>query len=377
MVATCARSVSSHAAVPLLRDRAALSMLHLHVSDNLSSEADRLRAELRELWSVYEAIYTLINASTQDIRSGFGISRANIEEMTVPALRKARSGLRREVFDLKKRYGVLCSDTTLIRLARLVEVHAARGMTIIPKYMLDQFFANYGAALKGYEAFPAHIRIGIDPGKYRTRQGGAELYLVEAALFEDLCALANLLHDTDHSDTKVAIKRENAIVRSLIEACFRFMEAYLNGMAFDHSVRHHADLSDKDRDMLTEWDSSRVRTRYISFRDKLIQYPRIISGASAPPLTEDNCPPLKYVVEKAKVIRDAIVHPSPFLLPTEPTPEKDRAFYSLTKSDAFATLDAVLELTAQIQKGLGRSLKDLWWFHRPDRTGRFPDEVFR
>lgn len=339
-------------------------------------EADRLRQKLRHLWDVYEAIYILINASTKSIRLGFEQSKDNIEKIEVDLLPDLIVQLSKEVDGLKKKYGVITEDQLIVKIASMVEHLGRSGIAIIPKYIIEQLFSNYSAALKKFDKLSPHVRIGIDPGFFRTTQGTAELYLAEATLFEDMCALNNLIVDVPDTSTKVEKKRRDALVRSLIDACFRFIEAFLNGLAFDCNVREYERISEKDREVLTEWDNKRARTKYISLRDKILKYPKIVGRYSIPPLTEDNCAPLKHLLEKSKIFRDAITHASPFLEPGALVPEKDRAFYSVSVKDAMETLDAVIDLVEAIQAALGRPVEDLWWFHRKDGLGRFPDKVF-
>ncbi len=335
-----------------------------------------MRHKLRDLWDVYESIYVLINATTIDIRDGFIQSRANIADIDAGLLENLIVELGKKLDDLKQRYGVIAQDEVIVTIGNMVK-HSGEGrLALMPKYIIEQLFTNYQAALKKFNMLSPHVRIGIDPGIYRATQGTAELYLTEAALFEDLCSLNNLILDLGPSNEKVDVKRHDALIRSLIEACFRYLEAFLNGLAFDFNVREYDKISGKDRVVLTEWNNENKRTKYISFRDKILKYPKIIGGFSEPPILESNCPSLKYLMDKSKIFRDAIVHASPFLEPWDVAPEKERAFYSVSINDATKTLEATLDLTEVIQKTLGRPLEELWWFCKLDCDDRFPNKVF-
>jgi hypothetical protein len=293
------------------------------------SAEEQLRQKLCDLWDVYESIYVLINAATIDIREGFIQSRANIEDIEAELLEDLIVELGNKIDDLKQRYGVIAQDKVIVTISNIVKQSGEGQLALIPKYIIEQLFTNYQAALKKFDKLSPHVRIGIDPGTWRTSQGTAELYLTEAALFEDLCSLNNLILDLVTTKRKIDVKRRDALIRCLIEACFRYLEAFLNGLAFDFNVCEYDKISDTDRIVLTEWDNQNKRARYISFRDKITKYPKIIGGFSEPPILESNCPSFKYLMDKSKVFRDAIVHASPFIEPLDIVPEKERAFYSV------------------------------------------------
>ena len=47
------------------------------------------------------------------------------------------------------------------------------------------------------------------------------------------------------------------------------------------------------------------RAKAISFKDKLIKYPRIILGVQHSPLQPNNCPEMGFIIGKAKIVRDS------------------------------------------------------------------------
>ena len=337
---------------------------------------ERLIQKLTDLWDLYESLYVLVNGSTTEIQADFEQSRLNIQGFTNAQLRRLLPQLREKVVELKTRYGAIASDSDIVNMARLVKEVEGNQVALVPKYILETVFTNYRAVVKDFDSLPAHTRIGVYPGRFRAKQGTIELYLLEASLFEDMCSLNNMLVAFPRPEKKVDTKRYFAVARSLIDAAFRFMEAYLNGIAFDFHVRKHAELSVRDRDALSEWDSATNRTRYVSFRNKLIKYPQIIGGFKEPPLTEESCQELKSLLEKSKTYRDAIVHASPFLEPKELVPEKESAFYSLSAEDALKTVELVIAIVARIHEVLGRTPADLPWFRRRGPDGLFSEEVF-
>jgi hypothetical protein len=338
--------------------------------------AEKPIEELRYMWKTYEAIFVLINACTKEIRERFERSKKNLETYSSEQIAQAIVDLRKQINGLKSLYGVKADDRLLHYVANIVLSVSGNNVAIIPKYIIQEVFSDYEKAYKGFNKLPDHVRIAIDPGTFRTKVGSVELYQAEAALFEDVCALNNLLYTTKGAISKLEVKQHQAIVRSLIDACFRFLEAFLNGLAFDFLGKNQKTPEDRDIEILHEWDYKNDRARYVSFRDKLVKYPRIVGGHAASPLTEENCPAIRDLVEKSKVFRDAIVHHSPFIGPNEFIAEKDRAFYSVSMKDAVETVSSVLSYLFEVQKILGRTLDDLWWYCPPTAEGVFPERAF-
>jgi hypothetical protein len=149
----------------------------------------------------------------------------------------------------------------------------------MPAGMLADDFAIY-AKMK----LPPHAPVSIDPLCIGLNYpGGFEVRLLEASLFEDMCSLFNQSHECfaaiprSHSPgaiiRKIVAKRHASLMRSTVSAAFYFVEGYVNCLATDHVHAHGKQLSEKDRVLLTEWDSSRNRYRFVNTRDKLVQYP--------------------------------------------------------------------------------------------------------
>lgn len=126
--------------------------------------------------------------------------------------------------------------------------------------------------------------------------------------------------------------------------------------------------------LLTEWDPSRNRSRFISTRDKLIQYPRILTGQEFPPLDENNCAELQFFVTVAKDFRDAIVHASASLDPKEDYPKKELLIAGIKHLEVAKIVDAAISLVRKIDMLVkGREPK---WLHDREERGTFSDAVF-
>ncbi len=102
--------------------------------------------------------------------------------------------------------------------------------------------------------------------------------------------------------------REHGVAcRSCFLACFYFIEAYLNGIAWEW-VEEQPDL-----DKLSKRKQSMILdTSQVALKDKIIKYPDIIAGK---PLWADTDPILNTFLFELKPFRDSLVHPSPFAVP--------------------------------------------------------------
>lgn len=154
------------------------------------------------------------------------------------------------------------------------------------------------------------------------------------------------------------------------------MESYVNGVAFNFLARGGNAVDPKTRDYLSEWDSARKRPKFIKTRDKLVQYPRIVLGASHPPLQENNCPELAFIVTKAKQLRDSIVHASPIENPISLAPEKEAALYTLEFVDVEKTVDSVIDFVSKVETLLPGNLQYVDWLKKRSPDGLFSERVF-
>ncbi|WP_420643804.1 hypothetical protein [Candidatus Leptofilum sp.] len=89
---------------------------------------------------------------------------------------------------------------------------------------------------------------------------------------------------------------------------FNLMEAYLNGLAWDHINSHDiSNFSNRKKKLLKD-------TYSVSIRKKLEKYPRIIAEKELWDVQENN-EMLNAFLDIIKPFRDSLVHPSPFSAP--------------------------------------------------------------
>ena len=204
---------------------------------------------------------------------------------------------------------------------------------------------------------------------------------LEAVLYEDMCALFNIARESHlqrrEDESAKTLKRRLALQRATVVAAFNVIEAYLNGIAFNHVELHPEQIDEESKIMLTEWDSARNRARYISLRDKLLHYPKLIMNLEHPPLQESNCYEMKFLLEAAKALRDAIVHASPALTVATLEAEKEVAVHGVEFETVERVVDAVVALIRKLEEAVNDSDQRVrQWLLGRSPDGFFPDTAF-
>lgn len=349
-----------------------------HKIKTLPLQKDREMA--KNLFREYEAIYTLINAMTVDNRKIISISYDAIDKMDKELLLKNIEKIKAEIDELRIKYGIKADRSGLIKILEAAR-DTKKGMLLIPKYNIRKLFSNYEKVLIDFDTYPEHTRIGIDIGLYRKIQGKVELFLLETVLFENMCALFNLYKEQHmklnrQEDSKRLIKTVDSLGRATVTMAFFFVEAYLNGLSADYYLKNENKLDKKDAMLLAEWDFTRKKPRYLSLKDKVLQYPRIILSTQHPPLQENNCQELSFIISRAKDIRDAIVHASS--LPNLETyvPGKEEAVFNINYTEVEQVVDNAIILIRKIETTISGNDKRLFWIVGRSADGFFSEETF-
>lgn len=339
------------------------------------------RARYRNLLREYEAICFILNKFTQEDRAALANSYADQNRLKKGDLRKRISMLKVDISELRQEFAIKASPHALERILKSWEEVPDKDW-LIPKFLLNDVFDGR-KLLTDFERLPAHAYIAFHGGAYRTVVGEVEIHLVEACLFEDMCALFNaakmaepkMLTKHSQGQSKICRKTAVALFRATITAVFNLMEAYLNGLAYDYCVQNKHTLDDATKRMLTEWDYARKRPYYLSLRDKVLQYPKIILGHTHPPIQENNTPEFRFLIDY-KDKRNAIVHPSPGPdLETYENLNSDQ-FFNLDQTQVERVVDCAITLIRKIEKTITGNTDSLFWLHLRGTDGLFPEKAF-
>jgi hypothetical protein len=222
--------------------------------------------------------------------------RENVEalsEKTTGELRLVVTALRENTQQMRAALGVKLDQAALLALLDHLQNFTEGGCACyVPVWKISEWLSKYDTF-----GLDPHSRISIDPHCIgRDYPGGFELRQLEVTLFEDMASLFNLAREkyiqtaAMREQAKVERKRAVALYRAAVSAAFYFVECFMNELAADYVWRNRPRISAHDMAYLTEWDDQRQRARFVSTRDKLVIYPRIITGSQYPLLDEGNCP---------------------------------------------------------------------------------------
>jgi hypothetical protein len=147
-------------------------------------------------------------------------------------------------------------------------------------------------------------------------------------------------------------------------------------VAFDQLASKFKSLSHKKQDLLAEFDFDKGRVKFVRLRDKAVKYTQIASGQEFPPIDETNCSELKFLLETAKELRDAIVHASP--LPDWQTRDyrKEDRMYAVEFEVAERVVDNAIRLVRTIENTIRGDDRLLPWMSDRGPDGLFPECVF-
>ncbi len=199
-------------------------------------------------------------------------------------------------------------------------------------------------------------------------------------LFEDLCHFWNescIINTNLQSpwDSKLSLKKKNALHRAAISSAFYMVEAYCNGIARAAYITRFEELTEKEREMLTEVDSQKSRPKYLSIRDKLLHYPRLLVGSNSPLIQENNSPELKFFLSSAKNLRDSIVHANPAPRYQDIQLTKVSALLTIDHMECARVIDSSIVVIQQIAGAIKKG-KSIFWLQTRCDNGLFDESVF-
>ena len=341
----------------------------------LGKEALRRSAAL--LFTEQNAIAVLANVPERmDSRE----QQSEIDDLatkTSSELKLLVKALHANVRSMRSHFGIQLEQSALLAvLDHIRKTTKPNQACYVPVWKLSEWIAHYDTL-----GFAKHFRISIDPHCIgRDYAGGFEVRALEVTMFEDMASLFNLARTaylaTSANPTipKPELKSAVSLYRATASAAFYFVESFMNELAVDYVWEHRSTISPKDLVRLTEWDEESKRRKFVSTRDKLVLYPRIIAGSPSPLLDEDTCPELRFIVGSARNIRDSIVHASTARKDEEGEFDKEDAIFSLKYEGVEQIVDAAVTVIMKINSALSRA--SLAWLIGRGSDGFFPSKTF-
>jgi hypothetical protein len=371
-----------------------------------TTKADALRRSLQSASAERRAILFLLCSLDQIALADIEQFVSKLPSMSKRELEGYETRLENLIGELRRDYGVVPNRTELTEtVGRALAGAYGDGAvypvahTYISKGWFEANIRHYAKVLKTFDILPVHARIGLP---VPPQNASTDIFLPEAVLFENAAMLFNecllMSQDAETLLTQLKLKRYRALLHSCYSTAFHFIEAYLNGIAFNFAYKKAGFLKEEDFSMLLEFDLEKQRQRNVSFRNKLLQYPRILTGNRHPPLTESNVPEMNILLGEGKQFRDAIVHPSPRpsideILKRARTLDghaaaalRSRGEVVLNKEDYliqsdFASLtrviDATIAVVRRIEEAIDGYMIKLGYLTNRGGDGLFPPETFR
>jgi hypothetical protein len=320
--------------------------------------SNKLASEIEEHLTTLEAIYFLVHKLGENAVRLARI-RSNYKSITREERLQMRDELRREVHWVRGKVGALASNQEYRQL--LAEIRAAPGYCYLEKLYIDRhLFKNYVRFFPRWSDMKLHVATILD-GK--TDVGTGQIYELEGPRLVDA---RDFLRRAEAAEKGIEDFRRRAkqdqleslmFARASLLATFNFIEAYLNGIAYDCFMENHDKLEIKDHDLLGEWDSEKKKRRFVDFREKLFQYPVIVGKLRGRKVDMSGFQPAHTLANYAKEFRDALAHPSPFVNIKTQVRTKFFVAVGTNRRIAEETLSLAVQFAEFVEKQIGNDPK--------------------
>jgi hypothetical protein len=345
--------------------------------------ADRLRSRAVHLLKVLMAHAWIVAPPDPAEIKRLNQYTAAIDAASKKELYRILERIEKRIEQIRTEYSITAPASYLLQILEVMFDAPVGRLTLMPLYLWRRLFKGSKYPWSGMEVWPLHARIGLDvSGLVYAETRSPEVFLLEAMLFEDAASMFNAAkrelarHQGGRVKDKPSFKLANALCRGATTAAVYFVEAYVNGIAIDHIIEHEKEVDESTRSVLLDWDFTRKRPRYLALKDKVLQYQRIILGVPHAPIQESNCPAMTTILGTARIVRDAIAHPSPALDLTTLEAAKERAIFGLGFDQVEAVVDAAIQLVKDLDKAISGKPDRLFWLHERGSDGFFPEVAF-
>jgi hypothetical protein len=276
-----------------------------------------MNQEILQTLETLEALYFLTQSidgkPLQDITG----MRESLSPLSRQARRELFAAIKKDIKKLRAYYGAIAADSKFREL--LADARRRPGYAYLPKNFIDRkLFRNYEKVFPRWPHVPQHALIVFDGQANRSMH---QIFTLEGALFSDAQILLKSAREVHKGigdkDFRKRAKEDQlallAYLRSLVATILHFLEAYLNGLAYDCFQMYHDKLSLTDHDFLAEWDSKSNRRRFARFEEKVLRYPVVVGKTLGRNLEVSTINATQLLLDYGKRLRDALTHPSPYV----------------------------------------------------------------
>lgn len=289
---------------------------------------------------ILEALYFFLQSSQQN-EERLTMIKATFLDAPREARQRLLDELTSEIKWLRKESGAIATNSEFVSFLKAIRQEAAKGHVLLPKWEMERrWFRNFGRVMVRWPHIKDHAMVIYDPNDTSATN---QLFELEGSILKDaetLLEQAKAVHK-GITDFRRRERKDQFLLHTYLRSCatitFHFLEAYLNGLAFDCLLRFHDRLSEDEHDMLVEWDRKKDSAKWIAVNTKIFRYPAIFGKHLGAKVDLSGCRAAHFLAQDAKDLRDALTHPSPHI---------DREKQTLRKVSLVATIH--LEAVKQI-----------------------------
>ena len=234
------------------------------------------------------------------------------------------------------------------------------GYVSLPKWHIEKGFDNFAFVFPRWPHIPLHAYVQFDSNV--ENESPSKIFVAEERLFRDVKLLwrqiNQLVGDGQTFRTRDEANQQDlsSYLRIIVGVIYNFLEAYLNGMAFDCFREFHDKLALEDHGLVAEWDSANKRPRFVSFERKLKEYPKVCGKYRGKELAFDAAPDVQYLAEEGKRLRDSLIHPSPYINFESKKPPKIQMIAGVTYEQVKKLLSTSIEYVHKVEVALGHDI---------------------
>jgi hypothetical protein len=270
---------------------------------------------------------------------------------------KLVTALQSDIHLLREYYGAVAPDEFYRELLREARAADGKGLVYISKLrVVRDLFSRYEKSIVRWPHIKLHSFVVFEPKVGFQNM----MFEIDGQLFHDaqfMLYKARQAHGTAKSQRELPPTRHrvlHTLLRGVVTALFTFMEAYLNGIAFDCFQAHHDELEIDDHDFLGEWNATKKQRKFVKFDDKVFGYPRVIAKVKGCQTVDLSAfKPAHRIIKDGKEVRDAITHPSAQYDVDDRTQKKMTLLAGLRLPDLESLYRDVCEYVKFVEEAIG------------------------
>ena len=193
------------------------------------------RAKYKKLCVELEVLQVAAQVATIECNRAAKQAISEMEMLKKTEIRRRNHVLESKISEIRQRFGAKVPNSVFVQLSGRARAFPGKDF-LMPKFFIKEYFEDYGKVFPGFEFLREHTSIAFHDGTGRGSLGDIEVYILEAKLYEDMCALFNLAKEIfvrvgahKQGKSKTILKKLEACCRVTATSAFYFVESYLMG----------------------------------------------------------------------------------------------------------------------------------------------------